>query len=248
MIAQIRVRTAGHIQCRLIILTFAAVLLTHLWSEMRAIADGGAPTDQEIAQTIARGVRFLRTSQSGEGSWNEPSQGDHKLGVTALAGLALMENGVAADDALIQQAREVVVDLARNSNQTYDLTLAILFLARQQKGHKGESDALIRELAGRLSAGGPSGIWNYNVPMRAPVNDSVRRRSRHDIERPKGRRLRAGSGSGDHSNTQFALLGIWAAGRHGFDPDEPLESINDHFRDTQLGRRPLGLSTGHGRQ
>ena len=39
--------------------------------------------------------------------------------------------------------------------------------------------------------------------------------------------------AGDNSNTQFALLGIWAAGRHGFDPNESLGSIDGHFRGTQ---------------
>ncbi len=224
-----------------------AAALSVLHSTMTpAIADGGAPTDQEIAQTIARGLRFLRSTQSEGGAWNEPSQGGHRLGVTALAGLALMENGVPTDEASIRSARGVVADLARSSNQTYDLALAILFLARQQKGHHGESDALIQELAGRLSAGGHGGIWTYNVPVRTSENDSSRNRSRRGGQRQRGRRLLDGSGFGDHSNTQFALLGVWAAGRHGFDPDDALESIDDHFRATQLEDGHWGYQPGMG--
>src|SRR5438045_4160552 len=86
-----------------------------------AIADGGVPTDQEIARSIARGVDYLKASQGDDGAWNEPVQGQHRLGVTALAGLALMENGVARDDSSIQRAREVVAASARRSDQTYDL-------------------------------------------------------------------------------------------------------------------------------
>ncbi len=178
MITRIRIRTAADALCPPIIPAIASVLLIFLSIATCAIADGGAPTDPEIAQAIARGVRFLRSSQSGNGSWNEPSQGNHRLGMTALAGLALMENGVAASDASIERAREVVVDLARNSNQTYDITLAILFLARQQKGHKGDSDALIRELAGRLSAGSHGGIWDYLVPLQGRENVSTGGRAR----------------------------------------------------------------------
>jgi VWFA-related protein len=51
-------------------------------------------------------------------------------------------------------------------------------------------------------------------------------------------------GSGDHSNTQFALLGIWAAGRQGFDPDSALESIDAHFRSAQLDDGRWGYQPG----
>ncbi len=61
-------------------------------SIVRGQAD--APTDQEIAAAIARGVAFLKHAQSREGHWNEPAQPQHRLGMTALAGLALLENGV----------------------------------------------------------------------------------------------------------------------------------------------------------
>ncbi|HEX8203223.1 MAG TPA: VWA domain-containing protein, partial [Isosphaeraceae bacterium] len=38
---------------------------------------------------------------------------------------------------------------------------------------------------------------------------------------------------GDNSNTQFALLGMWVAGRHGFDADPALQALDVHFRNTQ---------------
>ena len=59
-----------------------------------ARAQPDAPGDKEIAATIARGVAFLKEAQSPAGHWDEPAQNDHRLGMTALAGLALMENGV----------------------------------------------------------------------------------------------------------------------------------------------------------
>ncbi len=209
-----------------------------------AIADGGAPTDREISETIAHGVRFLESCQEADGSWEEPAQGAHRLGVTALAGLALMENGVSPDHTTIQRAREIVVSLAASSRQTYDLTLAILFLARQQKGRRGESDPMIQELAGRLSAGNHEGIWDYTVPLRPRETESSPGLLRRGGERSKNLRRRANSGSGDHSNTQFALLGLWAAGRHGFDPDGDLESIDRHFRACQIDDGHWGYRPG----
>ena len=110
------------------------------------------------------GVAFLKETQSDQGHWDEPAQHEHRLGMTALAGLALMENGVARDAPAISRAREVVVELAPASDQTYDLALAILFLARCQQGRRGEADALIQTLGRRLAGGDHEGIWTYTVP------------------------------------------------------------------------------------
>ncbi|MGP0068167.1 MAG: VWA domain-containing protein [Isosphaeraceae bacterium] len=246
MIAGTRTRTATSSRKPSIALAVSLGIIALLMDGLPAMAYAGAPTEKEIAETIARGVEFLRNGQEREGSWEEPAQGAHRLGVTALAGLALMENGVAPDGPSIKRAREVVVSLASNSGQTYDLTLAILFLARQQKGRRGEADPLIGELAARLSVGNHGGIWDYNVPQQARETDPYPSRSRRGSDRSRNPRRMVNSGSGDHSNTQFALLGLWAAGRHGFDPDADLESIDRHFRDTQLRDGRWGYRPGMG--
>src|SRR5262249_17784945 len=157
---------------------------------------------------------------SDDGHWDEPAQGQHRLGVTALAGLALLENGVAREAPAIGRAHEMVTQLARNSDQTYDLALAILFLARSQQKAKGEPDALIPNLGERLALGGHGGIWNYTVPHDALETNTAKRRARRGELRKPARKRRTAPGPGDNSNTQFALLGLWAAGRHGFDSDE----------------------------
>ena len=66
-----------------------------------AHAQGDAPDDKEIASAIARGVAFLNETQSDQGHWDEPSQRDHRLGMTALAGGHHTE----PDD--VQLAREI---------------------------------------------------------------------------------------------------------------------------------------------
>ena len=69
-------------------------------------------------------------------------------------------------------------------------------------------------------------------------------RPRRGERRKTGRMNRVFSGGGDNSNTQFALLGLWAAGRHGFDSDANLESIDGHFRSTQLDDGRWGYRVG----
>jgi VWFA-related protein len=211
-----------------------------------AFGQNNPPTEQEIAAAIARGVAFLKDAQSREGYWNEPAQGQHQLGMTALAGLALLENGIPHESREIVKSRELVATLARQSDQTYDIALAILFLARCQEGRHGESDALIQTLGHRLAGGDHDGIWDYNVPRgddESPVvtgNANARRQAR----RRTGRNARFRRTDGDNSNTQFALLGLWAAGRHGFDSDESLELIDGHFRSTQLRDGRWGYRVG----
>ncbi len=188
------------------------------------------PSQAEIDSAIARGVAFLQAKQEPKGEWIYSFNHNHELGITALAALALLENGIASTDPRVVKAGYVVTRLAKTSNQTYDLALAILFLARVQKEQSGANDALIRRLAARLAGGSDEGFWTYEVPIRtaaeeeegsAPTKSSRRRRFRSVIK------------AGDNSNTQFALLGFWAAGRHGFDPNDPLESIEENFRSTQ---------------
>jgi hypothetical protein len=41
--------------------------------------------------------------------------------------------------------------------------------------------------------------------------------------------------SGDHSNTQFATVGLWCGRRHGVDVSESLARLDKHYRDCQAG-------------
>jgi VWFA-related protein len=211
------------------------------------------PTDQQIAETIERGVQYLKATQAADGHWDEPSQGDvHRLGATALAGLALLENGVSRDDSAIALATKLITNLALENDQTYDLALAILYLARVQTSPRGPSDPLIQSIADRLAHGGTDGAWSYTVPRDrvAPTDPPPPEprqkgtRARRKEARQSARRNPFFMQQSDNSNTQFALLGIWAAGRHGFEPDEPLEAIDQHFRTTQLSDGHWGYRPG----
>lgn len=217
------------------------VLLTLLISALfapSALAQQ-APDDAEIRRAIDKGVAYLRETQDPSGRWNFSFNHDHALGITALAGLALMENGVDRDDPAIVKADRVVRSLVARSDQTYDVTLAILFLARRMPGSRGEDDDLIRDLGARLAAGQGNGMWSYNLPMGSGSGSGSGSGA--------GRKRRNGGtigGPGDNSNTQFALLGIWTATRHGFAGNDALAAIDEHFRSTQNpdGRWSYGAS------
>lgn len=218
---------------RRLLMPFALIVATTVVGNGALAAD--APTDAEIADAIARGVAYLKEQQQVRGHWSFHFNGDHTLGITALAGLALLENGVEPADPVIRKALPVVRELASESNQTYDIALAILFLARVQAGSEGEQDELIRELGARLARGDRNGMWTYHVPVDQPAS---RRRGRSESN------LLAG-GPGDNSNTQFALLGLWAASRHGFDSNDSLAAIDDHFRRSQEERGGWGYTPNH---
>jgi VWFA-related protein len=191
------------------------------------------PTDAEVARAIERGLDFLKRSQGDDGSWQFHFMHEHQLGMTALAGLALLENGLPVDDPAVAGARKVVENLSVRSNQTYDLALAILFLSREGSTRRVVRDERLSMLATRLANGSHGGIWNYTVPMEVDGSRRTSSLENRGPRRTKGRRRIEPEGEGDNSNTQFALLGLWAAGRHEFDADPALEAIDSHFRSTQ---------------
>jgi VWFA-related protein len=211
-----------------------AIVLVVLCQGGGARGGAQAPGDEEIARAIARGVEFLNEAQGDNGEWRYGEQPQHSLGMTALAGLALLENGIARDAREISKAREIVATAVRESNQTYDLALAVLFLARCQQTRTGHDDSLIQLLGRRLAQGDHAGIWDYSVPISEEEATSESPGPRRGGGGRRARINRNRGGAGDNSNTQFALLGLWAAGRHGFDSDEALESIDGHFRSSQL--------------
>lgn len=290
------------------------------------------PTPEQINAAIDRGVAYLRSMQDEKGIWTYQTQ-THTLGMTALAGLALFESEVPRDDPAIRRAESFVRAHADESLQTYDIALAIMFLAKLHPNDQGEVRDLIRRLGWRLAGGENNGMWNYTVPYRPsfpmPI---VNRRAPEPVRsaqptvpsgtteepglragRPEGLPAREPQGvaaqepqgvpaagppdaqaedpdpapaaaakpasklgprptprpstrrnsrttrrnalppgfppmmqfsSGDHSNTQFGMLGLWTAGRYGYDTAPHLERIEDHFHAVQLGDGSWGYRSG----
>lgn len=178
----------------------------------------GDADEPVIVAAIAEGVAYLKQRQKPDGSWDE--QG-HPLGETALAGLALAAGGERRDTPAFKAAVRRVRELAAGSRQTYDVSLAAMFL--DTVGEAVDSE-LIRELGQRLATGQcQDGSWSYQLDR--------------------------GQRKGDNSNTQFAALACRICRRHGSDIDATLKQVDGYFRGTAnrdqggWGYRPQDSST-----
>jgi hypothetical protein len=174
-----------------------------VWSLALATFGGacGGADEQAIVAAIEEGVDALKELQRADGSWNE--QG-HPLGETALAGLAMVAGGERRSHPDVGAAVRVVRELSPTCRQTYDVSLAAMFL--DVVGDEADSER-IRDF-GRLLAAGQceDGSWSYQL-------DRSQR-------------------SGDNSNTQFAALASWICRRHGADLDATLGRVDGYFRNT----------------
>jgi hypothetical protein len=174
-----------------------------------------------------------------------------RQGTYALAGLTLLACGVPADDRVVQGAAAAVRAGADRETRTYDLALSVLFLDRLGDAQDRE---LIRTCAMRLVASqNAAGGWDYDCPQVQMVqgqlrdqliealrvlNSTDRNRLPKDLKKLAvlrywpGDRL-GGSGRDDNSNTQFALLAVWAARKYDLPVDRTLMMVEARFRLSQ---------------
>jgi hypothetical protein len=225
----------------------------------------------EIKQAIERGVAYLKTAQRGSGSWENPT-----IGATALAGLTLLECDEPADSDAVQRAAAAVRFDVPTLTHTYSLALSIMFLDRL--GDSADVPLIesmaVRLLAGQVSSGG----WHYDCPrisdaearrLKANLEQPRRLVASRDLPPPEKRKRRETSdltaeiqsqvagirnqrilpgGPTDNSNTQFAILALWIARRHGIPVDQALARVERRFRVSQnedggWGYRPQEGST-----
>jgi hypothetical protein len=243
-----------------------------------------------VDRAVERAVNYLKGTQQPNGTWSyvhterppQPgprSTADTTSGATALAGLALLEAGVAPEDPVIQKAAAAVRAASADCTCTYSLSLMIMFLDRL--GDPAEVP-LIEGLAVRLLAGQDPGTggWSYDCPppsaaevrrlQAVPRGDPTRRppggepmphRSVNDLAPQIRGQIQqieqrgAGRGGvlegGDNSNTQFAVLALWIARRHGIPIDSAMKRIDSRFHHTQnrdggwgyVASNPGGMNT-----
>ena len=153
-----------------------------------------------LDRSIQMGVDFLRRTQNPQGHWGTgtgPGGGKGwAVGYTCLAGLALVECGVPTTDPGLRNALSGIRRHADELENTYEVSLAILFLDRM--GDKSDK-RLIQMLAGRLiSAQTPTGGWGYNTTKytsaeSATLIAALRRFSPPQTDPPPSPRARPGT-------------------------------------------------------
>lgn len=258
-----------------------AALLAGLLTVVAAL-DAPAAERKDIDAAVKKGTDYLKQRLRG----GAPG-GGHGVGPTALAGLALLENGTPADDPAVRTATSAVRDAAYTEVRTYQVSLCLLYLDRL--GDRAD-EPLIQLLAVRLLAGqNAKGGWSYDCidevspqherelrarldsrnlvagggkpanpgapPAKgnAPGRPEVAGTLHPEVEKYHQALLVARRGRGDllddNSNTQFAVLAVWVARRHGVPVEDALELIERRFvatQNPQTGGWPYAGGLGDG--
>jgi hypothetical protein len=207
-----------------------------------------AQEQKRVKKAIEGGIDYLRRTQLATGSWvpggpdvklDEYSVKSYAAGFASLGGLALLECGVPADDHAVQKAAALVRKVGPDLFRTYDVTLSVLFLDRLDDAN---DRPLLRSLALRLAAGQTDlGGWAYNCPLLSKADEkrleqALAKKTRADLpQRLQPRPLPRGKQDefvdpADNSNTQFAILALAAARRHGLPLDFTVARMEQRFR------------------
>jgi len=184
----------------------------------------------QINQAIQNGVVYLKKAQGKDGSWKyNADQSDATGGLTALALYALAASRVPAPDGSIRRGIKWTTDHKRPYDHrgqygTYSASLLVLALTRiDPRRHRKRIHLLADRLA---SAQRKSDMWTYGLG--APSTGKGRARGGKPRAAVRG-------GGGDNSNSQFAILALWAAQTlAGYKtPRETWQRVHDFYRDTQ---------------
>lgn len=175
---------------------------------------------EKVRKAIDNGVRFLKKQQTPQGNWEDVVIGvlaDMDGGRTALATLALLNCGVKPDDPSISRALDYLRKLPPRKTYVVGLTNLVFAEARQKKDVpliQKNADWLIESALGFRGGAGKLEGWSY------PGNQMA-----------------------DNSNTQYALLGLYAAKQAGAKIDDTVwKAIQDYYTRTQISESPTSGS------
>ncbi|MHC4940202.1 MAG: prenyltransferase/squalene oxidase repeat-containing protein [Planctomycetota bacterium] len=212
---------------------------------------GDKELQKRIHASIDKGVAYLLSIQMADGRWSynqfhnpgrgrdpgwrmDPSRRRQAVatarahgwdgGLTALALYALASSGVRKEHEAVRKALDWVDghDSAYDKTSdvgTYSLSLLILALTRLDAAGFGSEIRLHADRLAKAQSG--SGMWGYK--LRAPKRSAM---PRIDAQRV---------GEVDNSNTQLAVLALWAAhSLSGWDAPRSLwRRLEKHYRRTQ---------------
>ena len=220
-------RSKGFRNTSLIMLCMAVFLLVGLSSDSLSQPPNGDDFDdispKKVIGSIERGKQFLLREQAPDGSWNYLG-GQHKVGATSLVTMTLINCGMTKNDPEIRKAlrflRNVEMRDLKTHSETYTTSLLIMALAVAKDGNR---DLIkLAELAdslekSQIKVDKEAGMWGYTQAKDSP----------------------------DHSNTQFALLGLRDAAHAGISIDRKTwELAHKHWIDSQNGDGGWGYGRG----
>jgi hypothetical protein len=204
-----------------------------------------ADREVAVARAIKKGIGFLRKITPNGSSGYGP-------GGTAFAGFTLLHCGVSPDDPHIQKIVHLVRQAGPTTHTTYSVSAMIFFLDLYYSMRPEQADRqLLRSLALRLMGTQQwDGGWNYQVSVLNTESEDALEGLLHGVE-PKGKGLdhlkkmplvnyrppakvdTKHNFHSDNSNTQFALMALWVARRHGVSVDRSLAMVDQRFRSLQ---------------
>ena len=182
-------------QSRLTVVLFGMFMATVIFAIALSAAD---LSEADVKLSIERGKKFLVANQNQDGSWSIAGGDEARAGVSSLAVLSLLNSGMSSQDAParrgLQYLRTQQIEDLSGRNETYQTSLLIMALVA---GKERSDFPRITALAQRLEEGqlthGKVGGWSYRLDPKNP------------------------GGSGDQSNTQFAVLGLKESVEAGYE-------------------------------
>ncbi len=179
-------------------------------SALRAAAPR-EPLVEQVRKAIDQGVTYLK-SQEHNGRWElDPYQPQYQGGGTALALLALLNAGLRPDEPVIQRGLAYLRTIEPKATYVVGLQTMVFAEARQPE----DRQRIQRNVR-----------WLLNTR-------SIDHRGNFHGWWYTGHEGRGGFGS-DNSNTQYAVLGLWAAATAGVPvPREAWQQIRDYYLSCQ---------------
>jgi hypothetical protein len=163
-----------------------------------------------VNKAVDKGVGLLLQRQKDDGSWaaDGPDLKHQRLGVTSLCVLACLEGGVAPDDQRVEKAFGFLRTLPLE--KTYSVSVLLLALHAR---YGGTDDAFAQD--GTDAYGDPAKKDPCVSKLNPTDREWMERAVAYLVQHQSQGTWRYPEQGYDLSNTQYALLGLWAASRCG---------------------------------
>ena len=160
------------------------VCVAGLVSEATYAAPVAGFSAEAVDKAIEKAIKYLWSIQEDNGGWKSENNNGYPLGASSLAAYALLESGAKVEAPRMLKALQF---LNQKTHKTYSLGLrANVYLAalRQDPSYREALTADVVQIANSTADG------SYNYDCNADHKSS-----------------------GDNSNSQYGLLGVWAGAR-----------------------------------